>query len=71
MEVLLRTIAILIELSVLIALLYHVLNGVRLMLFDQGVKAKYARIVVMALIAMGGLIVAFLIPHLITFYPGL
>ena len=69
MDVLLRSIAILIELIVLGALFYHMLNGARIIVFDLGVKPKYSKIITVALVAIGSVIGTFLISHLIAFYP--
>ena len=71
MDALIRSIAILIELSVLGALFYHVLKGVRITLFDLGMKPEYSNIVTLALIAVGGLVGVFLVSHLFAFYPAI
>jgi len=71
MDVLLRTTAIIIELLVLGAVFYYILNGARLTLFDLGVKLKYAKVINMAFIAIGCLLIVFFISHLISFYPPL
>ena len=69
MDILFRTIAIIIEVVILTAITYAVLNGVRLAIFDLGVGSKYSKAVTMALLAVGVLIVVFFIAHLTTFYP--
>lgn len=69
MDIFLRAIAIFIEVAILIALAYCVLNGVRLTVFDLGIGPRYSRAVTMALIAVGIIVVVFFIAHLTTFYP--
>ena len=69
MEILLRSIAILIEIIVLAAVFYYILSGVRLILFDMGLKQKYSQIIWLALCAVGCLLIVFFISHLVTFYP--
>jgi len=71
MDMLIRSIAILIELLVLGTLFYHVLKAVRITLFDLGVKPEYSTIVTLALIAVGGLVGVFLVSHLFAFYPAI
>jgi len=66
---LLRAIAIIMEVVILIVITYAVLNGVRLTAFDLGIGPKYAKAIVMALLAVGVIVVAFFIAHLATFYP--
>ena len=69
MDILLRTIAIIIEVVLLVAITYAILNGVRLSAFDLGVGRKYGKAIAMMLIAVGFILVIFFIAHLITFYP--
>jgi succinate dehydrogenase/fumarate reductase cytochrome b subunit len=69
MDQFLRVIAILLEVLVLSAILYCLLNGVRLALLDFGVGPKYSKAIVMTLAAAGSLLVVFFIAHLSTFYP--
>ena len=69
MDILLRTIAIFIEVLLLAAIAYAVLYGVRLAAFDLGIGTKYNKAITMALVAAGVLIVVFFIAHLTTFYP--
>ena len=68
-EALIRGIAISVELVILIAMFYFILNGVRLILFDMGLTQKYSKIVIVLLGVVGCLVVVFLTSHLITFYP--
>jgi succinate dehydrogenase/fumarate reductase cytochrome b subunit len=70
MDLLLRTIAIIIEVVILAAIAYVILNGVRLAALDLGIKPKYNRVIIMAFFAVGVIIVAFFIAHLTTFYPA-
>jgi succinate dehydrogenase/fumarate reductase cytochrome b subunit len=65
----LRIIAIVIELELLFAVLYHLFNGARLMILDLGISAKYQKAIIVAFATVGYLFVLFLISHLITFYP--
>ncbi|MGQ9510129.1 MAG: hypothetical protein ACUVTN_12180 [Thermodesulfobacteriota bacterium] len=69
MESLIRPVAIGIELILLIAFLYCFLLGFKLILFDLGLNPKYKRFVMISLIIIGGMILSFLIAHLLTFYP--
>ena len=69
MDILLRAIAVFIEVIILIILFYFILNGVRLLLFDMGISSKYSKIIAMVFIAVGCVIAVFLISHLIAFYP--
>lgn len=67
--ILLRAIAIFIEVILLAAIIYALLDGVRLTLFDLGVGPKYKRMVVLAFFVVGCLAVVFFIAHLTAFYP--
>ncbi len=69
MDVVLRTVAILIEVVLLAAIIYSMLNGARLTVFDMGVGPKYNKMVTTALMVIGVIIVVFFIAHLTTFYP--
>lgn len=71
MDVLLRTIAIFIEVLILALVIYALLNGVRLILFDLGLGQKYKQVVAMALVTVGCILVVFFIAHLTAFYPAL
>jgi hypothetical protein len=70
MDVLLRTIAIIIELVILVAIAYVMLKGVKLVALDLGIKPKYNKAINMVLGAVGAIVVIFFIAHLITFYPA-
>ena len=69
MDVFLRTVAIFIEVAILAAIIYVLLTGVRLTVFDLGLGAKYKKVVAGALVLAGCLVVVFFIAHLISFYP--
>lgn len=69
MNILLRSIAVAIEVLILMAMFYFVLSGARLILFDFGIKQKYSKIITMAFVAIGCVLAVFLISHLTTFYP--
>ncbi|MFC1918387.1 hypothetical protein ACFLWW_00210 [Chloroflexota bacterium] len=71
MDICLRVAAIFVELVILAAIMYVLLTGVRLIVFDLGLGAKYKKIVAMALILVGFLSVVFFIAHLTSFYPVL
>ena len=68
-EALIRGIAISVELVILLAVFYFMLNGVRLILLDVGLAQKYSKIVILLLGVVGCLVLVFLLSHLITFYP--
>jgi len=67
----LRPVTIIVELAILTVALYSFLVGFRLTLFDLGLDRKYQRFVRISLFIIGGLVLSFLIAHLITFYPRL
>ncbi len=69
MDILLRVIAIFFEVVLLAVIIYVMLNGVRLTAFDLGIGPKYNKVVTMALITAGVIMVVFFIAHLTTFYP--
>lgn len=69
MDIVLSLIPVTIELVLLVAIFYHILSGVQLILVDMGLTVKYSKIVVLLLSAVGGMIVVFLISHLLAFYP--
>ena len=71
MDILIRTMAIIIEVLILAVIAYVVLNGVRLSAFDLGIGPKYSKAIAMMLIAVGFIVVIFFIAHLITFYPAI
>ena len=71
MDILVRTIAIILEVLILAAIAYSVLNGVRLTAFDLGIGPKYSKAIAMALLAVGFIVLIFFIAHLTAFYPAI
>lgn len=71
MDVALRVIAIFIEVIILVSVIYALLVGARLTIFDLGLGSKYKRVITMALILAGAMVVVFFIGHLVSFYPAL
>ena len=71
MDILLRTIAIFIEVLLLAVIIYSLLSGVRLTAFDLGIGSKYNKALTMAFIAAGIIVVIFFIAHLTAFYPAI
>ncbi|MBI2287795.1 MAG: hypothetical protein HYU83_02245 [Chloroflexi bacterium] len=71
MDILLRVIAIFIEVSLLALIFYCLLNGARLTIFDLGLGVKYRKMVTTALVVVGGIILVFLISHLTLLYPAI
>ena len=69
MGVLLRVVAIFIEVVILVSIMYVLLTGVQLILFDLGIGAKYNKMLTMVLVLVGCIVVVFFIAHLTTFYP--
>ena len=69
MDVFLRVIAIFIEVVILAAIIYCLLSGVRLTLFDLGLRSKYGKMVSVALLVAGFIVVLFFVAHLTVFYP--
>ncbi|MBI4267722.1 MAG: hypothetical protein HY662_02945 [Chloroflexi bacterium] len=69
MDILLRTIAILVELFILVLIFGSFLVGIWLIIFDLGVETKYKKFVTIMLVTVGAIVVVFLVSHLITFYP--
>ena len=70
MDLLLRTIAIIVEVLILVGISYAILDGFRLAIFHLGIKTKYDKVIIMSLLLVGVIIVVFFIAHLTTFYPG-
>ena len=69
MDVVLRTIAVIIEVIILMVISYAILYGVMLTAFDLGIGAKYKKVITMALLVVGTLVVVFFFAHLFTWYP--
>ena len=64
-----REIAIIIEAILLMGLLYCLLNGAWLIIFDWGLGVKYKKVVLMMLVIVSCIALVFVIAHLTTFYP--
>ena len=69
MDTFLRVIAVLIEVAILGVVFYSIIAGIRLILFDLGIKQQHNKIVTLFLTAVGSLFLVFLFSHLFTFYP--
>jgi hypothetical protein len=69
MDILLRTVAIFIEVLFLAGIMLSLLLGAKLILFDLGLKPKYKKMVTIALVLVGCVALVFFISHLSTFYP--
>lgn len=69
MDILIRTIAIIIEVALLAGIAYAILNGIRLIAFSLGIGTKYSKAIVMVLTLVGLIVVIFFIAHLTAFYP--
>ena len=69
MDILLRTIAIVVEVLLLAVVAYVILQGVALTAYDLGIGAKYRKAITMALLVVGTLVVVFFLAHLFTWYP--
>jgi len=68
-DTLLRAIAIFVEVLILSTVTFCLLFGVRIVLFDLGLRAKYKSMVNVALGAVAIIAVVFFIVHLTAFYP--
>ncbi|MFC1969353.1 hypothetical protein ACFLVF_02560 [Chloroflexota bacterium] len=69
MDVVLRSIAIIIELALLAGIAYCFLQGVKLAVTDMGAGTRYYRALTMAVAMIFTIVVVFFIAHLTTFYP--
>ncbi len=69
MDIFLRVIAIFVEVVILAGIMYALLAGVRLIIFDLGVGEKYRKIVTLLFGVIGLAVVVFFIGHLTAFYP--
>ncbi len=69
MDLLFRGIAIAIEVIILAAIAYGILNGVKLTVFDLGLRPKYNRFINAVLLIVGCLVLVFFIAHLTFLYP--
>lgn len=70
MDILIRTIAIIIEVAILAGIAYAILNGVKLIAFNLGIGAKYHKAITGAFMIVGVIVVIFFIAHLTAFYPA-
>jgi len=70
-DILLRVVAILVEVLILGAIIYSLLTGVRLTAFDLGLGPKYRKIIAIMLVVVGGMVMVFFISHLTSFYPAI
>ena len=66
-----RTIAIVIEVLILMGVIYCFFLAARLTILDVGFQSKYDRFVRWALGIVGAVISAFFVAHLTLFYPKL
>ena len=64
-----RALAIVVEVSVLMALIYSIFNGVRYALADYGLEEKFFVFVKQVFVILGGIALVFFVAHLVTFYP--
>ena len=69
MDILLRTVAIFVEVLILAGIMLSLLLGVKLILFDLGLRPKYKKMITVALLIVGVISLVFFISHLTTFYP--
>ena len=69
MDVLLRVIAIATEVVILASIMYSLLTGVKLTVFDLGIGLKYKKILTVVLVLLGCIVLVFFIAHLTAFYP--
>lgn len=69
MDVLLRVVAIVIEVLILTAIIYVLLTGAWLTIFDLGIGSKYKKVIATVLVLVGCIVVVFFIAHLTAFYP--
>lgn len=70
MNILVRTVAIIIEVAILAGIAYSFLNGVRLAALNAGIGAKYQKAITGAFLIVGVIVVIFFIAHLSAFYPA-
>jgi hypothetical protein len=69
MDTFLSVLKILVEVAILGVVFGCIIAGVRLMLFDLGIKQEHNKIVTLFLAAAGCLFLVFIFCHLFTFYP--
>ena len=71
MDILLRATAIFVEVVILAVIMYCLLTAVQLTVFDLGLRAKYRKIIAVALVLIGCVVAVFFIAHLTSFYPNI
>jgi len=71
METYLRSIAIFVEIAILMAVIYSLFAGVEFTLVDLGLNRRYEKFIRLVLTIVGCLALVFFIAHLIAFYPRL
>ena len=64
-----RALAIIVEVTVLMGLIYSIVNGARYALFDFGLDEKYSEFIRVIVVIVGCIALVFFAAHLITFYP--
>ncbi len=64
-----RALAIIVEVTVLMGLIYSIVNGARYALFDFGLDEKYSEFIRLIVVIVGCIALVFFAAHLITFYP--
>lgn len=64
-----RGVAVIVEVAVLTGLIYSIVNGARLALFDYGLDEKYADFIKFMVLIVVCIALTFFAAHLITFYP--
>jgi hypothetical protein len=69
MDILLRAVAIFVEILILAGIMLSLLLGVKLILFDLGLRPKYKKMITISLLIVGVISLVFFISHLTTFYP--
>lgn len=70
MESFLRTIAIVIELIIIMGTIFTFFLGLRLALSDLGLNPRYQPFLRLALTTVWIMVMVFFVSHLILFYPG-
>jgi hypothetical protein len=69
MDILIRGIAIFVEVLILATVMSSMVTGVKFLLLDLGIGQKYDKIVTMAMVFVAGVSTVFFIAHLTSFYP--
>ena len=66
-----RSIAIVVEVIILMAVIYSLFAGLKFAAIDFGLDQKYKTFIERVLMIIGGLALVFFVAHLIAFYPRL